>query len=120
MDLDTLGFDTISLATLDEIDVDDLPFGVVGLALDGVVTRYNLCESQISGLSAERVVGRRFFADVAPCMDNALVGRRLETADEIDETLEYMLSLRMKPTNVRLRLLRSPAADTMYLLVDRT
>jgi photoactive yellow protein len=48
-------------------DVDDLPFGVIVVDRSGTITEYNTYESEMTGFSKERVLGRNFFHDVAPC-----------------------------------------------------
>lgn len=107
-----------------EAQLDDLDFGVIGFDAKGVVHRYNAFESVAAGLSKERVVGQPLFTVVAPCMNNFLVAQRFEEATEtksaLDETIGYVLTLRMRPVKVRLRLLSSPGATSCYVLVQRT
>ena len=104
----------VSAGTLDELD-----YGVVEMDTVGLVLRYNQTESNFSGLSAEQVVGRHFFRDVAPCSNNRRVAQRYEQS-ALDETIDYVFSLRMKPTPVTLRMLKLATAPTMYLLVRWT
>lgn len=106
------------LEATDEAGLDALLFGVVGLDGDGVVERYNAFEERCSGLPRGRVVGRHFFFDVAPCMNNYLVAERLEEA-AVDVTLPYVLTFRMRPTPVRLRLIRAGAGRRRWVLVHR-
>lgn len=47
--------------------LDALPFGAIQLSGDGTVIAYNRSESDLSGLTPERVLGKNFFRDVAPC-----------------------------------------------------
>lgn len=98
---------------------DDLPFGVIKMALDGTTIAYSASESRRSGLSIEKVVGKNFFLDVAPCMNNYLVAQRLLDECPLDATIDYVLTFRMKPTPVRLRLLRGVGAPHTYILVQR-
>ncbi len=97
-------------------ELDALPFGVVEMDREGTVLRYNAAESRSSGLPPERVVGRHFFRDVAPCSDNRLVAQRY-ALDTLDETLAYTFLLRMRPVPVTLRLLKPVEGGRMYLLV---
>ena len=56
--------------------LDTLPFGAIQLAGDGTVVAYNRSESALSGLAPEKVVGKNFFRDVAPCTSvKEFVGR---------------------------------------------
>ena len=110
--------ETLSTAPADALDA--LPFGVVGLNEEGIVEVYNTYEAAAAGLTRERVLGRHFFFDVAPCMNNFMVAERLQNEDVLDCTLPYVLTFRMRPTPVRLRLLRAPNCQRRYVLVERT
>lgn len=99
--------------------LDAQPFGVIGLDPEGIVQFYSAAESRMAGLSAERVVGRHFFTAVAPCMNNFMVAQRFEDEAELDETVDYVLTLRMRPTRVKLRLLKSAGVSRRYVLIQR-
>jgi photoactive yellow protein len=111
--------DAVPDATLDEFD-----FGVIGFDAAGVVRRYNAFESKAAGLSPSRVLGHALFTVVAPCMNNYLVAQRFEDAatqgGTLDDTIDYVLTLRMRPVKVRLRLLAAPGAAHRYVLVQRS
>jgi photoactive yellow protein len=113
-----------TIAVLDAADIDMLAFGVIGFDAAGYVRVYNKIESQAAGLALGRVIGRHIFESVAPCMNNYLVAQRFEDASregmELDATIDYVLTLRLKPTPVRMRLLYSPAARYRYILIQRT
>ena len=113
-------FETVSFADLAEIDAaEPVPFGIIGFAPDGIVTFYNAVESRMAGLSPERVLGKHLFAAVAPCMNNYLVAQRFDDEETLDATIDYVLTLRMKPTPVKLRLLKNGGDDRRYVLVQR-
>jgi len=115
-------FDDVSIAELESLspdELDALPFGVVGMAASGETEIYNATESRIAGLRPARVLGKPFFTEVAPCMNNNLVAHRFDNEPELDATINYVLTLRMKVTPARLRLLRSGSARRHYLLVQR-
>ena len=111
------------LAALTEEQLDEATFGIIGFDEATVVRRYNRYESQAAGLSQQSVVGQPFFTSVAPCMNNFMVAQRFDEAQAggvaLDETISYVLTLRMRPTKVRLRLLAQPGAATRYVLVQR-
>jgi photoactive yellow protein len=107
------------LETADDVALDALPFGVIAMTPDGIVTSYNKFESRVSGLTPPNVIGRHFFSAVAPCTNNFLVAQRFETEAELDVTIDYVFTLRMQPTSVRLRLLKQPGCRRMYLVVER-
>lgn len=111
------------LATLGADGLDLLDFGVIGFDSETIVRRYNEFESNMSGLTPHRVLGQPLFTMVAPCTNNFLVAQRFEDAFEtgavLDATINYVLTLRMRPINVALRLLASPVAAMRYVLVER-
>lgn len=107
------------LERMTRAQLDALPFGVVGLDAEAKTSRYNAFERTASGLSDDFVLGKSFFDEVAPCMNNYLVAERFKEEEFLDEQLSYVLTLRMRPTKVRLRLLRAPGVPTAYLLVER-
>ncbi|TLU71458.1 PAS domain-containing protein [Lichenicoccus roseus] len=100
-------------------DLDTLPYGVIAMDLDGVVLAYNSAESKYAGLGVERVLGRNFFSNVAPCMNNFMVAHRFQTEVDLDVIIDYVLTLRMKPQKVQLRLLKRSDVSRMYLIVQR-
>ena len=108
-----------TLPSLSDTDLDALDFGVVEMDRACQVLRYNAAESRFSGLPPERVVGRHFFRDVAPCSNNRHVAQRYDEP-VLDETLEYTFALRMRPVPVTLRLVKPAGDGPMYLLVRWT
>jgi photoactive yellow protein len=104
-------------------EIDMLPFGVIGFDTKGIVTRYSSVEAQFAGLSAQRVVGNALFTVVAPCMNNHMVSQRFIDAGvsriAMDTVIDYVLTLRMKPVKVKMRLLYDSTGSTHYVLVNR-
>lgn len=123
----TPSFDTRGLADVldasSQEQIDTLDFGVIGFDAAANVQRYNAFESQAAGLSPQRVIGEPLFTNVAPCLNNFLVAQRFEDAaedgSELDDTIDYVLTLRMRPIKVKLRLLASANSTTRYVLVQR-
>jgi len=103
--------------------LDALDFGVIGIDPAGVVTRYNSFESRAAGLSPQRVLGLPLFTLVAPCMNNVMVAQRFVAAlaggHTLDATFDYVLTLRMRPVKVKLRLLAAAGGGNRYVLVQR-
>ena len=115
-------FDDITiddLATMPETVRDDLAFGVVGIDRSGIARIYNAAESRLAGLAPSAVIGLPFFDAVAQCMNNFMVAQRFEDSDDVDEVVPFVLTLRMRPTPVRLRLLASRAEPLRYVLIER-
>ncbi|RYE95671.1 MAG: phosphonate transporter [Oxalobacteraceae bacterium] len=123
----TLSFTTPALleqlAQLHADQLDELDFGVIGFDADTNVCRYNRTESEAAGLTGPRVLGQPLFTNVAPCLNNFLVGQRFEDAEDgntvLDDTIDYVLTLRMRPIKVKLRLLAEPGSAVRYVLVQR-
>jgi photoactive yellow protein len=115
-------FADIPITVLDAADasyLDRLGFGVIGLNEAGRTERYNLLESQLGGLSRDNVLGQEFFLTTGICMNNFLVAQRFEDEPELDVILDYVLTFRMRPTPVKLRLLQHPDIKLRYILVLR-
>jgi photoactive yellow protein len=111
------------LAHLGTDDLDRLDFGVIGFDGDTNVSRYNRTESDAAGLTPPRVLGQPLFTNVAPCLNNFMVAQRFEDAEDdgtvLDATIDYVLTLRMRPVKVTLRLLAGPDSAIRYVLVQR-
>jgi photoactive yellow protein len=115
-------FDNISIAELESLspgDLDQFPFGVVGMAPTGDTEVFNTMESRLSGLRPDQALGKPFFTEVARCMNNRHVAHRFDEEPELDVTIDYVLALRMEFIPVRLRMLRSGSVRRRYLLVQR-
>ena len=111
------------LDSLTASELDALDFGVIGFDASEAVTRYNATESRLAGLSPERVLGLGLFTVVAPCMNNFLVAQRFQDAaatdQALDVTIDYVLTLRMRPSKVALRLLAASGPGHRYVIVRR-
>jgi photoactive yellow protein len=111
------------LLALSDAALDRLEFGVIGMGANTVVRDYNALESKLAGLSKERVIGHPLFTTVAPCMNNFMVAQRFEDAAAaglaLDLTLDYVLTLRMRPVKVQLRLLAGPNTERRFVLINR-
>lgn len=103
--------------------LEDVDFGVIGFDAAGMVTVYNSFESREAGLSPQQVLGRHLFNVVAPCMNNFMVAQRFEDAaqsqEPLDAIIDYVLTLRMRPVKVKLRLVATSTMPTRFVLVQR-
>jgi photoactive yellow protein len=126
-DLSLLSFDQPDLWPLlearDDAGLDGLSFGIIGFDAEGIVRRYNDTECNLAALGRHRVVGLHLFGVVAQCMNNYLVAQRFDDAaasgSALDVTVDYVLTLRMKPTPVKLRLLAGAPGAMRYVCVLR-
>ena len=122
MSVKEASFEAVALGDLETMSVEDsdvLPFGVVGFGADTIVQTYNATEARMSGLDPSTVIGVPFFEAVAQCMNNFMVAQRFEDEPNIDDIVPYVLTLRMRPTRVRLRLLATNEALRRYILIER-
>lgn len=111
------------LQSFDDAELDRVGFGVIGFDAEGLVQRYGAAESRMAGLGRHQTVGLPLFSVVAQCMNNFLVAQRFEDAlargEPLDETVDYVLTLRMKPVRVKLRLLYAPTQGMRYVCILR-
>lgn len=128
MNNELLAFDTPGLcALLSDVpaeDLDALPFGVIGFDASGHIQRYNAYESKAAMFDPKTVIGQHVFVELAPCFNNYLVATRFEDAaaasEALDETMPYVLTFRMRPTRVQIRLLAQSDQGLRFILVLRT
>ena len=83
MDWDLPDFDAPNLAeAVERLSIEQLnalPFGVILLDRDDIVIHYTDVERRLSGFPRE-ALGRAFFADIAPCMNNPVFRSRIDDA----------------------------------------
>ena len=126
--MNQINFERIRLGqTLSQLSCEQLnklEFGVIGFDDEGIVKVYNAYESKMTGLSYESVINADLFSTVAPCMNNFLVAQKFEDVVdekvELDEIMDFVLTLRMKPTSVKLRLISSPQLPINYIIILRS
>jgi photoactive yellow protein len=110
-------FDTPRLAEAVEAltpeQVEALPFGAVRLDPEGRVALYNATERRLSGLRRE-AIGRVFFAEIAPCMDNPDFRGRIErarAAGRLDVAFGYVSDMPSGDRDVALDVRVQSASD---------
>lgn len=126
--MNQINFDILRLGqTLSQLSCEQLnklEFGVIGFDDEGLVRVYNTYESKMTGLSHESVMDADLFSTVAPCMNNFLVAQKFEDAVhekvELDEIIDFVLTLKMKPTRVKLRLISSLQLPYNYIIILRS
>jgi photoactive yellow protein len=120
--MNNTSFENITIDQLESLGDegrDALSFGVVGFDRETVVDAYNALESEMSGLAVRDVMGAPFFEATAQCMNNFMVAQRFEDESELDAVIPYVLTLRMRPTPVRMRLLATASIVRRYILIQR-
>jgi len=69
-----------ALEALSAEEIDQLPFGIIGIDPDGVVRVFSKAEAKLSGYGARPALGKDFFTDIAPCMANSHFKGRIDKA----------------------------------------
>jgi photoactive yellow protein len=110
------------LARLSAQEADALPYGLIVLDAEGVVTGYNAAESRLSGLPRTRVIGRDFFRHVAPCTHvrglGELYGRMVETGEPESAQLDFVFRFPGGERPVFIVMAYVAALDRGLLLID--
>lgn len=113
------GIDPERLDLADNAFLDALQFGVIGLSAAGLTEIYNATEARYAGMQRLDILGQPFFLIAGVCMNNYLVAQRFEDEEVVDAIIDYVLTFRMRPTPVKLRLVKRPNLLRHYILVQR-
>lgn len=108
-----------ALEDLDNDAYDELDFGLIKMDRKGNVLAYNKWEAQLAANNQEAVIGKNFFTQIAPCTNNFMVSEKYGLFQgQLDESMDYVFTYRIKPTPVRLRLLAHESSSNQYLAVQ--
>ena len=115
--------DLESLSRMSEDQLDALPFGAIRLDKDGKILSYNLSEAALTGRQKEKVIGRNFFTEVAPCTNvQTFAGRFREGMQkkELHAIFPYRFDFQMAPRDVTVTLFYSKQTDSAWVFVRET
>jgi photoactive yellow protein len=116
-------FDAENLFELSESEIDELPFGLISVDHDGNIEQYNNYESRLARLSKERVLGRNFFRDVAPCTAvqefEGRFKRFVRGEGDAAESFDYIFPFSFGRQHVNITFLRSGKNSQIKILVNR-
>jgi photoactive yellow protein len=111
------------LADLGPEQLDDLPVGAVVISVDGTISAYNNYEAQLSRLDAQRVIGRNFFRDIAPCTAvRAFEGRMrqfLRTKELVSESFDYFFPFAHGQVDVTITFVKMPDRKSILIAIER-
>ena len=110
------------LAKMSQKDLDNLAFGAIQLDKDGKILSYNATESEITGRRPEDVIGKNFFAEVAPCTNRPeFRGVFFEGVknDNLNTMFEYVFDYKMNPTKVKVHMKKALIVETYLMMVKR-
>ena len=105
---------------LSENELNALPFGAIKLDREGVIQAFNAYESRLTGRAADRVLGRNFFTEVAPCTNvQAFAGKFREGVQrgDLHEVFPYRFDFEMAPRDVTVTLFYSRITDAAWVFV---
>jgi photoactive yellow protein len=119
-----LPFDPFTVDERSEAELDELPFGIICLDEEGTILRYNLAEARLARLDRNQVVGKNFFARVAPCTAGpGFEGRFREFARASGGQdvlrFDYLFDFKFGAQEVGIEIVRAPSGDRFYLFVNR-
>lgn len=117
---DLLPDDLESIGQMKDAELDVLPFGAIQLDAEGNILTYNRKESEISGRDRNRVIGRNFFTEIAPCTNVQQFAGRFRAGIEarnLNAVFPYRFDFEMDPRDVTITLFYSSASGTAWVFV---
>jgi photoactive yellow protein len=119
--MDKAQLERVPAMSPDEIEL--LPFGAIVIDPDGIILRYNQFEAQLAQLDAERVIGKHFFRDVAPCTAvKAFEGRMhefLESDERVSVTFDFRFNFKHGVADVAITFMKMAGGDSVLIAVER-
>jgi len=110
------------LPTYTQAQMDEMNVGIVKVDDSGVIQMYNAEEGRIGNVAPASVIGKNFFTEVAPCTNNRLFYGKFKegvAAGELDTTMPYTFTYKIKPTLVDIRLYHDKGSKSNWVLVKR-
>jgi photoactive yellow protein len=111
------------LAEMSPEQLDVLPFGAIVVDFEGNVASYNQYEAALSHLDAERVVGKNFFHDIAPCTAvQAFQGKMREfvrSKERVSEAFDYFFPFAHGATDVSITFVKLPDRKSILIAIEK-
>lgn len=109
------------LAQMTREQLDALPYGVIELTADGTILSYNAGEAELSGRKPEKVIGKNFFTEVAPCTDvREFHGRFVDLIEHRSVNYEFDFVFTFDPpVTVHIIMLYEQEEKTVWVIVER-
>jgi methyl-accepting chemotaxis protein len=111
-----------TLDSLTQEDMDALSFGAVEVDKDGKILRYNKAEGEITGRNPRDTIGKNFFKDIAPCTDSLEFSGQFHKGvreGHLNTMFEYTFDYEMRPTKVKVQLIKGQISNSFWLFVKR-
>lgn len=109
-----------SIEKMDAKELDKLPFGAIRLDSHGKILSFNMHEAELTGRVPEKVIGKNFFTEVAPCTNvQAFEGRFREGVEKEDMHVifPYKFDFEMAPRDVTVTLFYSKQTKSSWVFV---
>lgn len=109
------------LSKMTHEQLDALPYGAIRLSPRGTIINYNATEGRLANRSPQRVLGKNFFRDVAPCTDVREFRGRFAELIEAGRSVFHEFDFDFTfdpPLRVRVTLLRDRGDDSVWVLVE--
>lgn len=103
-------------------EIDQLPFGIVKVDLEGTILLYNHAEEGITGRKSSEVLGRNFFKDVAPCTGTSFFYGEFQEGvkrGNLNVAFDYLLDYSMTPTRVHVRMKMGFHCRDVFIYIKR-
>ena len=110
------------LHKLNDDELDQLEFGVIGLTDTGIILRYNKYETELANREKEKTIGKSFFEEVAPCTNVPIFSGLFfdgVAQKNLHAFVSYFFDFRMTPTHVWIHMYRCPISQTNWILVQK-
>ena len=112
---------TQHLDRLSEAELDQLPCGAIRVDSEGRILFYSRSQARITNREPEAVLGRNFFAEVAPCtVVPEFYGRfrRGVLTGDLNTTFEFVFDFEMHPVQVRISMRAAESPGEFWILVE--
>jgi photoactive yellow protein len=109
-----------SIASMSDAELDALPVGTIRLDREGRILSYNLAEAAQSGLKPEQVIGKNFFAEIAPCSNvRAFAGKFSQGVAEgrLHVVFPFRFDFKRGPRDVTVTVYWHRGTDTAWVLI---
>lgn len=111
-----------AVGSMSEKELDGLAFGAIKLDEKGTILTYNAAEGAITGRDPKAVLGKNFFKDVAPCTATPEFKGKFDDgvkSGNLNALFEYTFNYNMKPTKVKVQMMKAVVGDGYYIFVKR-
>ncbi|MGK2859018.1 MAG: PAS domain-containing protein [Thermoanaerobaculia bacterium] len=108
------------VTAMGEEKLNALPFGAIKLDKDGTILSFNQYEAKLTGRDPNKVIGKNFFAEVAPCTNvQAFAGRYREgvAKGDLHAVFPYKFDFKMAPRDVTVTLFYSKNTQQGWVFV---